>query len=130
MAVTAMKKEDDWCNYPIVPHEAPPPDNEFDPIYLTKSSVRLGVTITYYGRTARCEKWIVENIWTFRSEKYGRVRSWMPVVRTNYDIVELRNDKTLELKPITFNYLSNSVRWRIDEADAPRLAPNGRPAHE
>jgi len=134
MAVSTKQKNEavDWRSYPITSYETAPPEGEFDGIYFTKASIKRGTTITYYGRTAKGTKWIVETIWTFRREKYGRVRSWLNDVRTNNDIIELRNDETGEVRTLKFEYLASSARYRIDEPPE-RLngssAPDGRSEH-
>jgi len=133
MAVSTKQKigSDDWRSYPITSYEAAPPEGEFDGIYFTKASIKLGTTITYYGRTNKGTKWIVQAIWTFRREKYGRVRSWLADVRTNSDIIELRNDETGEVRSLRFEYLAVSARYRVDEPPQ-RLngsAPDGGSKH-
>jgi hypothetical protein len=107
----------DLREVPIAVHTAPKPDLSFDPIYFTKASVKLGTTIKYYGRINTGTVWIVDQIWTFRSEKYGRVRSWVTEIRKLDDIVQLRNEKTGEVRSLRFEYLSSSARYRIETED-------------
>lgn len=99
---------------PIVPYTIPKPDPSFDPIFFTKASVKVGTCIKYYGRRNPGSIWVVQTIYTFRSEKFGRVRSWIADVRTLDDILEMRNDKTGEIKQASFKYISDSARWRIE----------------
>lgn len=99
---------------PIASHTLPKPELGFDPIYFTKSSVKLGTRIKYYGRINPGSVWVVQTIWTFRNEKYGRVRSWIADVRTIHDVLEIRNDRTGEIRNVSFEYVSSSARWRIE----------------
>ena len=115
MARTKISKIDDYRDIPIASHTAPPPDPIYDPVYFTKASVKIGTKITSYGRTSRGTVWVVDTIWTFRREKYGRVKSWITEVRTNHDLIEMHNDETGERRSLTFAYLSETARYRIDQ---------------
>ena len=127
MVSETTNRHDDWKTYPIASHEAPPPDPEIDPIYFTKATIKLGRVVTYYGRTNRGTKWVVDRIWTFRNEKYGRVKSWMTEVRANGDIIEMFNEVTGERKELRFDYMASSVRYRLDEPEAERARLNATP---
>jgi len=100
-------KAESWRDAPIVVYT--------DAIFFHKSQIRVGSRFLHLGRRAPRTTWIVQRVWTFTSEKYGRVRQYVANVRTLNDILELRCEETGEERTIRFQYCSYSSIWRLQD---------------
>lgn len=94
-----------WQTAPIVVYS--------DPIFFHKSQIKVGSHFLHFGRRMPRTNWIVQRIWTFQKEKYGRVRSYVTDVRTLNDILEMRCEETGEIRSVRFGYISYSAIWRL-----------------
>ncbi len=100
-------KAESWRDAPIVVYT--------DPVFFHKTQVHVGSRFLHLGRRAPRTNWIVQRVWTFSSEKYGRVRQYVANVRKLDDILEMRCEETGEIRTVRFIYMSYSAIWRLQD---------------
>lgn len=83
-----------------------------DPVFIHRSQLNIGTTLTYFGRLQHGAQWKVKEIYSISDT--GRRKYHTNVTRLD-DTIMLQRVGSNETRPVGFMYLSYSAIWRIAE---------------
>ena len=84
-----------------------------DPVFFHKHQLRVGTALRYYGRTAAGSLWFVTGIFTTNQGRHVPRQETFPQTLT--DLIRIKNHDTQQVRFMSFQYLSYSSLYRIEE---------------